>query len=212
MHRTLSWRNHLYIYLKKTKLSGSASSLLYCHFICRRQCGERTIQNSGYKKKAKERSGKDRYHLKNPQTPAWLKKIAFSLPSVYSTVQCFSDTFSPSPGRSRTTWKRTEENAPPFIMEKPHTLPHLKMMCIVLQGWEHSTSVSLCHECPYKMLKLAEVHIVSPLKHKLSSSILPFGPLLAQVFCYETSAGAFSSFSFCVTICRYFSRMGGSCS
>lgn len=85
----------------------------------------------------------------------------------------------------------------------------------VLQGWEHSTSASPGKDAKsvqVKHLKPSELKVVSSVKYKLSFSILHLGPLLAQVLCYESSAGAVSVISFCVTLCRYLSRMGGSCS
>lgn len=145
MHRTPPWRNFLYVCLyinKKTlriRFLPVAPSFYLQGTVWRKDHSKSKVQKKQWKDLGKTDT------TWRTQFPAWLTKTAFPLPSVYSTVQCLADTFSPSLGRSRTTWRRMEENAPAPITERPHThmLSYLDNMSVVLQGWEHSTSASL---------------------------------------------------------------------
>lgn len=164
-----------------------------------------------------EGSGENRHFLENPD---------YSLPVQNSFSSSFSLFNSPVPfrhiltssGKKQNNLKENGGKCSNIITERPHT-PHTYTLSYldnmdVLQGWEHSTSASLGKDakCPGKTLKPSELKAVSSVKYKLSFSILCLSPVLLQVLCYESIADAFSIISFCVTICRYFSRMGGSCS
>lgn len=145
MHRTPSWRNCLYVclYVKKKALRIRFLPVALPFYLQGTVWGKDHSKSKVQKKQWKDLGKTDT--IWKTQFPGWLNETAFPLPSVYSTAQCLADTFSSSLGRSRTTWRRMEENAPAFITERPHThmLSYLDNVCVVLQGWEHSTSALL---------------------------------------------------------------------
>lgn len=77
-----------------------------------------TTQNSGYKIKGKD-MGKTHIDMKT-QSPASMNTTAFPLVSLVNSLVPFRHilTFS---RKQQSHLKEVEENAPAFIMEKPHT-------------------------------------------------------------------------------------------
>lgn len=91
-----------------------------------------------------EGSGENRHYPENPVSGLTVQNSFSSSFNLFNSP-VLSDTSSPPLGRSRTTWRRMEENAPRSITERPHSymLSYLDSMYVVLQGWERSTSASL---------------------------------------------------------------------
>lgn len=135
MHRTLSWRNCLYVYVKKNSLDQIPpchTVILFAGYSVRK--GPYKIQGT---KKAMEGSWEPSFQ------PDWTKQLFRFLQFIQqsSAFQTHSHLLWEEE-QLEGEWRKMLQTS---ITERPHTqmLSYLDNMSAVLQGWEHSTSASL---------------------------------------------------------------------